>query len=184
MTDRFPTIRTEGSILPADLLQRVAASDKSLAGLKPADYHLLEGEKLNEATNRSWNRLLGVWGSFQKEVEKLPTGDIGTSVTRERWLLPLWQELGYGRLAAAEPIVIDDKTYPVSHGWQHAAIHLVGCRADLDSRSKAKNGSSQPSPHSLVQELINRSERHLWAFVTNGFNLRILRDNNRLTRQA
>ena len=184
MTDRFPTIRTEGSILPADLLQRVAASDKSLAGLTPADYHLLDGEKLNEATNRSWNRLLGVWGTFQKAVEKLPTGDIGTSVTRDRWLLPLWQELGYGRLAPVAPVVIDDKTYPVSHGWQHTAIHLVGCRADLDSRSKAKNGSSQPSPHSLVQELINRSERHLWAFVTNGFKLRILRDNNRLTRQA
>jgi hypothetical protein len=103
-SDRFPTIRTEGSILPADLLLRVSAGDGNLPGLTPAAYHLLEGEKLNEATNRAWNRLLGVWASFQKAVEKLPDKNGGTSVTRDRWLLPFWQELGYGRLTAAAPV--------------------------------------------------------------------------------
>jgi hypothetical protein len=43
----FTTIRTEGAILPADLLQRVASGDKELGGLKPAGYHLIEGEPLN-----------------------------------------------------------------------------------------------------------------------------------------
>ena len=31
-TDRFTTVRTEGAILPADLLLRVAAGDASLEG--------------------------------------------------------------------------------------------------------------------------------------------------------
>ncbi len=40
------------------------------------------------------------------------------------------------------------------------------------------------SPHSLLQEFLNRSEEHLWGFVSNGLRLRILRDNVSLTRQA
>ena len=35
---QFTTIRTEGSILPADLLQRINEREAGLAGLKPDDY--------------------------------------------------------------------------------------------------------------------------------------------------
>src|SRR4028118_1317957 len=94
----FTTLRVEGSILPPDLLQRIAEGDKDLDGLSPSSYYLLEGEKLNEAINRSWNRLRGAWASFQGAVAKLPAKDVGTTVTRDRFLLPLFQELGYGRL--------------------------------------------------------------------------------------
>lgn len=183
-SDRFPTLRTEGAILPVDLLQRIAAGNNGLNGLTPASYHLIEGEKLNEATNRAWNRLLGVWGTFRNAAEKLPPANLGTSITLDRWLLPLWQELGYGRLLPAQPVELEEKTYPVSHFWLHTPIHMVGCRADLDRRTTRTEGGSSPSPHSLVQELINRSEEYLWAFVTNGLRLRILRDSSRLTRQA
>lgn len=95
--DIFTTIHTEGSILPADLLQRIGDGDTSLDGLRPEDYHLPKGEKLNEATNRSWNHLLGAWASFKALAER-HNGDPGTTETREKWLLPLFQELGYGRL--------------------------------------------------------------------------------------
>ena len=70
----FTTIRTEGAILPADLLRRIADGDASLGGLAPEAYHLAAGEKINptqerglfhEAINRAWNRCLGAWASFQ-----------------------------------------------------------------------------------------------------------------------
>jgi hypothetical protein len=35
-----------------------------------------------------------------------------------------------------------------------------------------------------VQEFLNRSEEHLWGFLSNGFTLRVLRDHHSLTRQA
>jgi hypothetical protein len=57
----FTTVRSEGAILPADLLQRIAAGDRNLTGLAPEDYLLDRGERLNEATNRAWNRLVGTW---------------------------------------------------------------------------------------------------------------------------
>ena len=183
-SDIFTTIRTEGAILPADLLQRIAEGDRRLDGLTPEDYHLASNEKLNEAANRSWNRLLGAWLAFKDAAQKLRPDDAGTSLTRERWLLILYQELGYGRLQASRPVDIDSKSYPISHFWQHVPIHLVGQGTPLDRRTAGVAGAARSSPHSLVQEYLNRSDASLWGMVSNGLKLRILRDNVSLTRQA
>jgi hypothetical protein len=179
----FTTIRTEGAILPPDLLQRVAEGS-NLDGLQPTDYHLFSGEKLNEAINRSWNRLIGAWGNFKVAQEKVFEGQPGTTETRERWLLPLFQELGYGRLQTSTAYTIEGKSYPISHGWGQAPIHLLGFNINLSTRTAGVAGASRTSPHSMVQEFLNRSDDHLWAFLSNGLQLRILRDNVSLTRQA
>ena len=180
----FATVRTEGAILPADLLERVAAGDRSLGGLAPTDYGLAPGESLGEAASRSWNRLLGLWRSFRTAAAALPEGEPGTGMTRERWLLPLFQELGYERLPVHRATEIDGKSYPISHLREGLPVHLVGCGVDLDARSTGVAGAARASPHSLVQEFLNRSPGHLWGFVSNGLRLRILRDNASLTRQA
>lgn len=73
----FLTIHTEGALLPVDILQRVLSGDKDLGGLAPADYHLPGNEKLNEAVNRSWNRLQGAWAAFQTSRSRLKEGDPG-----------------------------------------------------------------------------------------------------------
>jgi hypothetical protein len=184
----FLNIRTEGALLPSDLLSRLMEGT-NLPGLKPEDYHLGAGEKLNEAISRSWTRLLSLWLGFRKAKAALPASDLGTTLTRERWLLQLFQELGYGRLIGATPFEIDEKTYPISHVWQgqyyQVPIHLVSFRADVDKRSEQRiQGASKASPHGMVQEFLNRSEHDLWAFVSNGLKLLILRDNASLTRQA
>src|SRR5438128_526821 len=99
----FTTVRSEGAILPMDLLQRIAQGDSNLHGLTPESYYLLKTEKLNESINRSWNRLLSAWVAFEAAREKLPERDAGTTLTRERWLLTLFYELGYGRLLTSKP---------------------------------------------------------------------------------
>jgi len=180
----FTTIHTEGAVLPPDLLQRVLDNDKTLPGLNPEGYHLGGNEKLNEAINRSWNRLLAVGSGFYSAMEKLPPNDTGATLTREKWLLILFQELGYGRLTYGKGFEIEGKSYPISHTWGNSPIHLVGCRIDIDRRTSGVAGASKMSPHSLIQEFLNRSKEHLWAFVSNGLILRILRDNVSLTRQA
>ncbi|HOZ22790.1 MAG TPA: N-6 DNA methylase [bacterium] len=177
-------MHVEGAILPPDLLQRIIAGDPGLEGLTPESYHLIEGEKINEVTSRSWNRLLGAWAAFQEHLARLPENDAATSITREKWLLHLFRELGYGRLAPAKAIELGDKNYPVSHTWQTTPIHLVGWGVDLDKRTAGVAGASRSSPHSMMQELLNRSGDLLWALLANGRKLRILRDNVSLTRQA
>ncbi|MFX0198016.1 MAG: Eco57I restriction-modification methylase domain-containing protein [Candidatus Hodarchaeota archaeon] len=180
----FTTIKTEGNLLPADFLQRIVEGDRELDGLSPESYHLSKNERLNEAINRAWNRCEGVWRGYGSDSAALPESDAGTTITRERWLLPLFQELGYGRLLTSKARVIDGKSYPISHTWHHTPIHLVSFRQDLDRRTPGVAGAAQMSPHSLVQEFLNRSDDQLWGIVSNGLKLRLLRDNASLTRQA
>ena len=182
--DIFTTIRTEGALLPAEILRRIVEGDRTLEGLDPESYHLEKSEKINEAVNRAWFRCLGAWRTFRAAAEKLTDSDTGTTLHRERWLLTLFQELGYGRLLAAKAQEIRGNTYPISHIWHHTPIHLVSFRQDLDRRTPGVAGAARLSPHSLVQEFLNRSENHLWGVVSNGHRLRILRDNISLTRQA
>jgi hypothetical protein len=183
-TITFTTIRSEGGLLPSDLLARVATQDKSIPGLSTADYHLVKGESLGNRITESWNKLTAAWKYFTEQLEILPDSDQGTTLTRERWLLPLFGELGFGRLQATRALDLDGKSYPVSHGWGKVPIHLISCRTPIDRRSAGVKGAAGASPHSMVQEVLNRSQEHLWAFVSNGLILRILRDNASLTRQA
>jgi very-short-patch-repair endonuclease len=178
----FTTIRTEGALLPADLLQRISER-ANIDGLTPESYHR-PGEKLNEVINRSWNALQGAWASFRAAQERLPENDLGTTITRERWLLPLFRELDYGRLQTATAVEIDGRTYPISHSWEHVPIHLVSYKLELDRRTPGAAGAASASPHSLLQVFLNRSADSLWGFLSNGYKLRILRDNVSLTRQA
>jgi len=182
--DIFQTVKTEGAILPVDLLRRIVDGDRDVPGLRAEDYHLARSERLNEAATRAWNRLQGAWEGFKAAMDKLPDSDTGTSLTRERWLLILFQELGYGRLTTRRAYEIEGKTYPISHDWQNTPIHLVSFRQELDKRTPGRAGAARVSPHSLVQEFLNRSDDHLWGFASNGLTLRLLRDNVSLTRQA
>lgn len=180
----FSTVTTEGGLLPSGLLKDITSSKTDLSGAKPADYHLGVGERINEAVSRSYSRLANAWKGFQKGLTELPETELGTTITRERWLLILFQELGYGRLMTSSAIEIEGKSYPISHFWHKSPIHLVGARVNLDRRTAKAAGAARTSPHSLVQEFLNRSEECLWGFVANGLTLRILRDNASLTRQS
>jgi len=182
--EQFTTIRTEGGLLPPGLLARVAAGDATLPGLTPDAYHLTPGERFGEVINRSWLRLVGAWAGFRDALTATKPGDPATGLTRDRWLLILFAELGYGRLPPARAVELDGVSFPVSHGWGPAPIHLVGAGLELDRRTPGVAGAARSSPHSLVQELLNRDPAQLWGFVSNGLRLRILRDNLSLTRQA
>jgi Eco57I restriction-modification methylase len=181
----FLAVRSEGGLLPPDLLQRIVRADKGVEGLEPErDYHLGSGERINEAVSRSWQRLLGVWHNFRAAATLLEATEAGTSLTRERWLLILFNELGYGRVAVSKVLSIDGRDYPISHMWQRVPIHLVGCQVEIDKRTPGIAGAARTTPHGLLQDFLNRSPNHLWGFVSNGLRLRLLRDNARLTRQA
>jgi len=181
----FTTVKTAGLLLPVDLLTRVVEGDPDLPGLAPTEYHLRAGERLNEAASRAWNECLAAWKSFRRKFAALPESDSGTTLTRDEWLLPLFEELGYGRLQTKPAIKIEDKEYPVSHGWEnHVPIHLLSARYPLDRRTPGVAGAAMRSPYSLVQELLNRSAQHRWGFVSNGFRLDVLRDNAALARAA
>ncbi len=178
------TIRSQGGLLPADILARVAALDSDLGGLGLSDFHLAPNERLGEAIARSWARLTSAWEAFSNDRDGLQSGDHAGKLTRDRWLLPLFSELGYGRLVQQPGVEIEGKTYAVFCEYNHSPLHLVGAGVPLDRRTAGVRGAADQSPHSVVQELLNRSSERLWGIVTNGLSLRLLRDNVTLTRQA
>lgn len=182
--DAFRAVHTEGGLLPADLLQRIAAGDRALDGLDPAAYHVDTRERLNEAIARSWSRLIDAWRIFEEARAALPADDAASGVTRERWLQVVFAELGYGRLVQRPAVEVDGRSFAVFSEWNDIPIHLVGAGVGLDARAHGVRGAAGQSPHSLVQELLNRSSVRLWGIVSNGLVLRLLRDNVTLTRQA
>jgi hypothetical protein len=180
------TVRTVGGLLPTDLLDRVAAG-RDLPGLSTADYQLPAGTSPREAANRAWTESLAAWQMFRTALAALPEGDRATTLTRERWLGVLLRQLGFNELhpTPAGGIAADDRAFPVSHLDGAIPIHLLGWNvASLDQRSPGVAGAADKAPHAMVQELLNRSDDHLWALLSNGRTLRLLRDATSLVGQS
>ena len=180
----FQTIRSEGGLLPPDLLRRVLDPRAKLDGTRPEDYGLPQGERLNELITQSWNRLRKHWAEFRTAATSLPEGEAGTGLTNDKWSLPLLRELGFGLLPTSAGPEIGGRSYAIRRFFGPVPVHLVGCGLSLDRRSAGQRGAAAANPHGLVQELLNRSPAHLWAIVSNGLRLRMLRDNQALSRQS
>ncbi|CAL9540062.1 hypothetical protein SUDANB6_04239 [Streptomyces sp. enrichment culture] len=184
------SVLTVGGLLPPDMLMRVR-DGKDVPGAQPSDYGLFAvNDTVRDAAERSWSYLKGVWAAFQDQLVRdgadRNDGIPAVGVTVERWLLPLFEQLGYGRLPDAPgeglPSADGEKRFAVSHVWQGTPVHLTGWNVDLDRRNATLPG---PAPQSLLQEYLNRSGgQALWGVLTNGRLLRLLRDSTSMVGSA
>ncbi|WP_318808424.1 DNA methyltransferase [Streptomyces scabiei] len=181
----FTAVHTVGGLLPADMLVRISEG-KDVPGSKPADYGLPSSRSVRDEAERSWEYLKPLWRDLRKRLPEdretgLPASD-PTGSAEADWLAPLWRELGFGRLTHVGPTGITadsdaEKKFPVSHRWRHALIHQTAWNADLDKRP---GGAGSVPPQSMLQECLNRAEAHLWGVLTNGRQVRLLRDSSAL----
>lgn len=183
-TRQFETIRSEGGLLPPDLLRRVLDPRGTLPGTQPEDYGLAKGDRLNEAITQSWNRLRRHWAGFREAATGLPDGEPAEKLTNDKWSIPVLQELGFGMLPTGAGPEVGGRTYAIKRFFGPTAVHLVGCGVNLDKRAAGVRGAAMSNPHGLVQEFLNRADGYLWAIVSNGLRFRILRDNQALSRQS
>lgn len=177
---RFPTIRIEGSILSADILDKLENAD--LSGQRPTDFGLPTNAKVKDEIVQAWTDAQGLWRMFKRQMENVALDKSGTTETRRYWMVPLLGLLGYNPELMRDTPRIDDKTYPISHADAsrgNLPLHIMGFHDSLDK--KRETGGPRLSPHALVQEYINLYE-HLYGLVTNGLRLRLLRDSSRLVR--
>ncbi|MEV8307352.1 DNA methyltransferase [Streptomyces flavidovirens] len=184
------TVATVGGLLPYDLLVRIKEG-KEQSGSKPSDYRLFaKGESVRDAAERSWSYLCGVWAAYQDALARDgAVDDAGVhaiGLTTERWLLPLFEQLGFGALAAApeDGLPAHDlaKHFPVSHQWAQVPVHFTGWNVPLDRRT---TDVAPQAPQSMVQEYLNRSgDKTLWGVLSNGRQLRLLRESASLTGAA
>jgi hypothetical protein len=175
----YTAINIQGNILSSEILEKIRTEDTRFQ--KAADFGLAPSASVRDEINLAWSIAVSNWSAFKSKRENLADLDSGTSETRRYWMLPLLQLLGY-EVTTSTAEIINGKSYAISHRTSNKdgfPIHLVGVNQSLDKR--ADSGGTRLSPHALVQEYLNNNE-HMYAFVSNGRFLRLLRDATRLSR--
>lgn len=192
----FRAVRTVGTALPAEAIPR--ANELRLPGQTAESYQLPPGMAINAAIARAWEAMLGAHANWRAALAKLPDNDPATKLTRDKWLLPLLYELGWGRPEvmsgglAVPPGLGETEAphFPISHrvSWPDAAdpavwapLHLLGAGVELDTKTPSVTARA---PQAMVQDYLNREDRALWGVLSNGRVLRLLRDASALTRQS
>lgn len=181
---KYTAIRSEGGLIPDDVLQKIAAEE--VPGQKASEFALPKGRRLSDEIQRVWSDAQDLWDIFRRRTESLPEKDpYGTTLTRERWIVPLLSDpqiLGYELKFQSSAIVLDGLTFPISHRAgepeESPPVDIEGFKVDLDHRGP----KLRTSPRAMVQEFLNHSEEHLWGIVTNGYSFRLIRDTARTSR--
>ncbi|KRV50222.1 restriction endonuclease [Wenjunlia vitaminophila] len=181
-------VTTVGGLLPADMLLRIAEA-RNLPGTKPADYGLPSSVPVRDEAERAWEYLKPLWRDLRAALPADPiTGAPAADPTGRAdtdWLAQLFRKLDFGALTevGAAGIAADsdpDKHFPVSHHHGPALLHLLPWNQELDKRP----APGQVPAQSMLQDCLNRTDAHLWAVLTNGRRLRLLRDSSSFATAA
>ncbi len=175
----FPSIRLEGAILTADLLDAIAREDKH--SQKPANFGLDPSIKVKDEIASTWASAKALWTGYQAKLANLHEGQSGAAETRNLFVIPLLALLGY-QPEKAESETVNGKSYAISHrdiSRDSFPLHIMGWHDSLEK--KRETGGPRVSAHALVQEYLNLTE-HSYGIITNGRQLRLLRDSSRLIK--
>lgn len=175
----FEAISIEGGLLTSNFLAQVA--ELKAGRQTPEDYRVPRGLQIRDEIGRAWRIAEAHW----RDVSLPAAHQEG----RERALLALLREAcGWNSLKRlAQPVVIDQRSYPLTAAALDGRVPVVIARADMDldsAEARFGDGAKRRSAFGLIQEYLNANERAMWGVVTNGLSLRLVRDNASLTRPA
>lgn len=181
----LPTLRLEGSLFLPDQLEKAALGQASQQS--EADYHTPKGLKLKDDYSRAFQIASAQWKHFAPHLERQDTD--AASITAAFVHELLRDAFGYHNLAPSAGITIGERQYPISLLAGDAlpvviAPHTLGLDEADPCFAIVGSGSRKKSAFQLAQEFLNASSNHLWALVSNGKQLRLLRDADTLTRPS
>lgn len=178
------TVNIQGGLVSPDFLETI----HDAPGQKPQDFGLKPRDSLVDEVSAVWGDARAYWEAFQRRLARARDGrsESQTTITREQWMLPLLEALGYALTYQRRAAEVDGRSYAISHraGGEEdgVPVHVVAFDQDLGDRPASGRGTL--SPHALLQDYLNRTDEHLWGIVTNGRSLRLLRDSTYFTRPA
>lgn len=181
-TLNLPTLKLEGSLFLPDQLEKAAqgrAQDQT-----EADYGVPKGVRIKDEYSRAfqiacaqWQHFAAQQGRTDVEPHQATLGFVGEL---------LRDALGYTSVQPATILSAQGLTYPVSFIAGQLPVlvapHDLGLD-DADPRfAVVSSGNRRKSVFQAMQELLNASAEHTWGLVSNGKQLRLLRDAASLTR--
>ena len=173
------SIHIEGQIISPEIFDRLES--KEIIGQLPQDFGFEKRTRIKDEIATAWANAKDQWNIFKRNIEKLDEKETGTTETRRYWIIPLLGFLGYD-ISTAKAEEVNGNSFAISHRDQSIEgfpIQIMGVNDSLDRRRETSG--PRLSPHALIQEYLNITE-HLYGIVTNGYQLRLLRDSGKLIR--
>jgi hypothetical protein len=174
----FDALTLEGSLIsPAKLAE---VGDRKAGEQSDADYHIPKGLTLRDETARYFR--IG-----QALFRELFAGSHPSQQATIRFTQELLRDVfGFTDVAVAGPKIHGDRTYIVSLEALSGRVPVVVVPPsdDLDHASPHLSHDRRRSAATSLQDWLNAEESTLWGICSNGEHLRLLRDNQSLTRPA
>ncbi|HXC25557.1 MAG TPA: hypothetical protein VNU46_06555, partial [Gemmatimonadaceae bacterium] len=177
----FDAFTIEGGLFTADFLNRIA--EETAGQQTVADYRLPKGLQLRDEIGRAWRIAAAHWS----ELDRASKG--GAERLVQATILAMLRD-AFGWLSLKEyltPPMIGDRTFPITAQalGERLPLLVAPWETGLDTSAPSFGDSGRRrTPFGLVQDWLNASDGALWGVVTNGRQLRLVRDNASLTRPA
>ncbi|OAI03717.1 restriction endonuclease [Methylomonas methanica] len=181
----LPTLRLEGGLFLPDQLEKAALGKANQQ--TESDYRIPTGLKLKDEYSRAFQIATAQWKHFAPNLERRDLDAVQVTVKFVQELLR--DVLSYQPVELISGLTIGDRNYPITALAAGSipvviAPHNLGLDEPDPRFAIVGSGARKKSPFQLAQEFINASTEHLWALVTNGKQLRLLRDAATLTRPS
>ena len=183
-TLNLPTLKLEGGLFLPDQLEKAAQGRASAQS--EADYGTPKGVKLKDEYSRAFQIACAQWQHFAAQIGR---ADIDAAQLTTAFVHELLRDaFGYTTLQATAAQQVGELRYPVSlmAGTLPVLVapHSLGLD-EADARFAVQGGGNRKkAPFQAMQELLNASEALQWGIVSNGRQLRLLRDAASLTRPS
>jgi len=182
------SIKISGNLLSESLLDTLSQENSKHKFAQPESfkwykYDIIDSKSIHfTRIAEAYDNLKARWDLLSSDF---PEMDISTY--RDKWVRYFFSQFGYDLQYQKADIEAESGIkYHLSHrGWNgdHApVVHTVLYSQGLDD--KPEKGRHRYSPHDTLQRYLNQTKAVLWGIVTNGKNLRILRDFHHETRKA
>lgn len=180
----LPSLTLEGALFLPDQLEKAALGQAKLQ--TEADYQTPKGLKLKDDYSRAFQIACAQWKHFAPSLER---EDVDALAITQTFVEELLRDVfAYGSLQRPAAIQINERAYPITFLAGHVPVVVAPFNAKLDDSlpifAIEGSGSRKKSAFQLAQELLNAGDSHLWAIVSNGKQLRLLRDAASLTRPS
>lgn len=176
----FDTFRLEGALFVPDLLEKIANGEHT--SQKEADYQLPKGIRLDDELGRAFQIARAQWREFSRSLERKDAACVTRGYVREF----LADALGYPIPEAGDGGEPSAFLVPCVEAGALLPVVVAPHTLDLDEPDARFAGEGlghrRKSACQFAQEFLNAREGFLWALVTNGRNIRLVRDNASLTR--